>query len=84
MEGCFLGISNLVLKFIENSKEPILAKTVLEKNKFGRLTVPDFKIYCKAKVIKIVRYWHMVRHIDKSIGQNKRPGNGSKYKYIVN
>lgn len=54
MEGCLLGISNLVLKFIENSKEPILAKTVLEKNKFGRLTVPDFKIYYKAKVIKIV------------------------------
>lgn len=49
MEGCLLGISNLVLKFIENSKEPILAKTVLEKNKFGRLTVPISRFIIKLK-----------------------------------
>lgn len=36
------------------------AKIIL-KNKFERLTLYDFKTYCKTIVIKIVWHWHKYR-----------------------
>ena len=51
----FVGIEKLVLKFVCRGKKPRIANTILkEKNKLGRLTVPYFKIYYKAIVIKAV------------------------------
>ena len=40
-----------------------MAKAVLsKKNGAGRIKLPDFRLYYKAKVTKIVWYWHKQKY----------------------
>ena len=55
----FTELEQKVSQFIWKQNRPSIAKAVLrKKNGAGEINLPNFRLYYKAPVIKIVCYWH--------------------------